>query len=553
MKRQAFQHPELRDANDNIIQEGTYGKTSPLVNSTNDGVLDYINNNLEALHDAQTAAGNAITTGGLTVSGKTSVPTANAGNSSKAIANTEYVQGELTNYLPLSGGTLTGVVNGVTPTAGDNSTKIATTEFVNAKAGNYLPLSGGTMTGNTLITMGNGESYVRNWADGLYFGGTYSDNASRLVLFTNSAAKGFQLEAGNGTTFKRLDGKPNGTLTWDGNNILTAANYNSYALPLSGGTMTGNTLITMGNGESYVRNWADGLYFGGTYSDNASRLVLFTNSAAKGFQLEAGNGTTFKRLDGKPDGTLTWDGNNILTAANYNSYALPLSGGTLTGAINTANNTWNKLGDDVLFGGHNVRGKMCIKSSQTNWVTGIAFFNNSDTNVGQVEVNNAFDFNKPVKENGGFLVPIGVVQAFAGKTIPSGWLLCDGSAVSRTTYAALFAVIGTTYGAGNGSTTFNLPNLIDKFVEGSATAGTVKSAGLPNITGKYHDPCVGQLGTQTNGVFKWNANPRDRNVPGGTDAGFGTLDFDASRSNSIYGKSTTVQPPALTMRYIIKY
>ena len=51
MKRQTFQHPELRDANDNIIQAGTYGKESPLVNSTNDGVLDYINNNLEALHD----------------------------------------------------------------------------------------------------------------------------------------------------------------------------------------------------------------------------------------------------------------------------------------------------------------------------------------------------------------------------------------------------------------------------------------------------------------------------------------------------------------------
>ncbi|WP_302121829.1 phage tail protein [Acidaminococcus fermentans] len=51
MKRTTFQHPELRDANDNIIQQGTYGKESPLVNSTNDGVLDYINNNLEALHD----------------------------------------------------------------------------------------------------------------------------------------------------------------------------------------------------------------------------------------------------------------------------------------------------------------------------------------------------------------------------------------------------------------------------------------------------------------------------------------------------------------------
>lgn len=51
MKQTTFQHPEIRDANDNIIQQGTYGKESPLVNSTNDGVLDYINNNLEALHD----------------------------------------------------------------------------------------------------------------------------------------------------------------------------------------------------------------------------------------------------------------------------------------------------------------------------------------------------------------------------------------------------------------------------------------------------------------------------------------------------------------------
>lgn len=51
MKKTVYQRPEIRDEHDNIIQEGTYGKESPLVNSTNDGVLDYINNNLEALHD----------------------------------------------------------------------------------------------------------------------------------------------------------------------------------------------------------------------------------------------------------------------------------------------------------------------------------------------------------------------------------------------------------------------------------------------------------------------------------------------------------------------
>lgn len=158
------------------------------------------------------------------------------------------------------------------------------------------------------------------------------------------------------------------------------------------------------------------------------------------------------------------------------------------------------------------------------------------------------------------LVPTGCVQAFSGRTTPQGWLLCDGSAVSRTAYAALYAVIGTTYGNGNGSTTFNLPNLVDKFVEGSATSGTVKSAGLPNITGSFHNDVYGYGkpavrgasgafygGDHGNMTKKVNYSEKDA-----TQDDFKCL-FDASRSSSIYGKSTTVQPPALTMRYIIKY
>ncbi len=65
-----------------------------------------------------------------------------------------------------------------------------------------------------------------------------------------------------------------------------------------------------------------------------------------------------------------------------------------------------------------------------------------------------------------WLVPTGAITPYAGTTPPAGWLLCDGSAVSRTAYARLFAVIGTTYGAGDGSTTFNLPNLRGRFPVG---------------------------------------------------------------------------------------
>src|SRR2546421_10755651 len=67
-------------------------------------------------------------------------------------------------------------------------------------------------------------------------------------------------------------------------------------------------------------------------------------------------------------------------------------------------------------------------------------------------------------------VPPGTITAFGGDTPPPGWLPADGSEVSRTQYAALFAAIGTTYGAGNGSTTFNLPDLRGRVLVDKGTA-----------------------------------------------------------------------------------
>ena len=62
--------------------------------------------------------------------------------------------------------------------------------------------------------------------------------------------------------------------------------------------------------------------------------------------------------------------------------------------------------------------------------------------------------------------PAGAVMPFAMQTAPTSWLECDGSAISRTTYATLFAAIGTVYGIGDGTTTFNLPDLRGEFVRG---------------------------------------------------------------------------------------
>ena len=164
-----------------------------------------------------------------------------------------------------------------------------------------------------------------------------------------------------------------------------------------------------------------------------------------------------------------------------------------------------------------------------------------------------------VKYNLGTLavVPTGAVISFAGSTAPQGYLLCDGREVSRTDYPYLFDTIGTAYGEGDGSTTFNLPNLKDKFIEGTGTnaLGTVKSAGLPDIHGALSTGF--RLAYKAEGAFvKRGVDGNRNNVDncGTTSApACHSWEFHASRSNSIYGKSTTVQPPAVVMNYIIKY
>ena len=145
--------------------------------------------------------------------------------------------------------------------------------------------------------------------------------------------------------------------------------------------------------------------------------------------------------------------------------------------------------------------------------------------------------------------PVGTIIAVAYTGVPEGYMHCNGAAVNRTTYVNLFNKIGTTYGAGDGSTTFNLPNTVARFLEGGIDAGTYYEAGLPNITGNisaFKSSISGAFvgSNNTSRYDGWNDNEDEYAV---------STSFDASRSNSIYGASTTVQPPAMTVIYCIKY
>ena len=83
-------------------------------------------------------------------------------------------------------------------------------------------------------------------------------------------------------------------------------------------------------------------------------------------------------------------------------------------------------------------------------------------------------------QSGSMQMPAGTVSAFAGSSAPTGWLLCYGQAVSRTTYSVLFGIIGTTYGVGDGTTTFNLPDLRGRVIAGVDNMGGSAASRLTN-------------------------------------------------------------------------
>ena len=155
-------------------------------------------------------------------------------------------------------------------------------------------------------------------------------------------------------------------------------------------------------------------------------------------------------------------------------------------------------------------------------------------------------------------VPPGCIVAFMGTTVPDGYLLCNGAYVSRTTYANLYAAIGTKYGSSG--TNFRLPSLTDgRFLEGYSSAGTTHSAGLPNATGSFsiiNPGGINQLFGEpitTSGGFSHTTASTFTGADSGVPANLAkSVSFTASRSNSLFGNSSTVQPKSLTCLYIIK-
>ena len=220
--------------------------------------------------------------------------------------------------------------------------------------------------------------------------------------------------------------------------------------------------------------------------------------------------------------------------------------GGFTGAegevtVDTTNDTL-RVHDGTTAGGIRLA-KLSEANVQSDW-------NETDTS------STAFILNKPSIT----AAPTGTVSAFAGSAAPTGYALCDGSAVNRTAQAALFSVIGTTYGIGDGSTTFNLPDLRGRVVAGlgesllGATADTLgENNGLIADT-KEHLLTAAQSGlpahSHTQGASGPNLSGPIESLSGGSSGGryTSTGTVAAQPASSAHNN---VQP-TIILNYIIK-
>lgn len=167
-----------------------------------------------------------------------------------------------------------------------------------------------------------------------------------------------------------------------------------------------------------------------------------------------------------------------------------------------------------------------------------------------------------IKKQDNASVPAGMIIPFSGNGTPDGrWLFCDGSRFMIKDYPELYAAIGDIFTRRGDyfpdpTDTFRIPDLRNRFVEGTVDNVAYVDAGLPNIKGSVYriqaERGYNNAAQNAQGAFTID------NYGGRSDSGDGHdrafhLYFDASRSNAIYGKSNTVQPPALKAKYYIKY
>ena len=165
-------------------------------------------------------------------------------------------------------------------------------------------------------------------------------------------------------------------------------------------------------------------------------------------------------------------------------------------------------------------------------------------------------------------IPTATIVPWSSASVPSGFLECNGTAVSRSTYSALFAIVGTTYGAGDGSTTFNTPDLQDNTPVGKSgtkalgsTGGANTVAATGNVGGSTANATLSTAQLASHSHVGGGNNTGNRGAPNTANDGFSRSSTANTGSGSGHshnmsanfsGDATSVLQPYLTIIYIIK-
>lgn len=239
---------------------------------------------------------------------------------------------------------------------------------------------------------------------------------------------------------------------------------------------------------------------------------------------------------------VTVGGTSVVSSGTAAIPTIPTTLAALTGDVDITTPT---DGQHLVYDADDQKWKNTTSAASVSWggITG--------TLSDQTDLNNALNA----------VVPVGIVFPFAGLTTPNGYLVCDGSAVSRTTYADLFNTIGTYYGDGDGSTTFNLPNFMNGYPLSNGSSSDISngyvtaSASLPNITGNFNAYTY-NMGNPSGAFGASIQTAKVLNSGSQNNLNINTFSFSAQASSGRYSRTDgLVYPTRNILRggWIIKY
>lgn len=303
-----------------------------------------------------------------------------------------------------------------------------------------------------------------------------------------------------------------------------------------------------------------------TVSGNVSPLLV--NGTGK----NSVNSTSGLQYRYKAQSTSTW-GSWTNIASTYNATTGVVSANNVI--INLDNQTAYDLEFKLTDALETTTASITVSQGQPNFyigtdgrvsVGGMPTRSKDAGKLGQFEVlGNAYANGKRVLTEGeggyGANFPVGTILPYSGSDLPTGYLLCDGAAVSRSTYSALFSVIGTTYGAGDGSNTFNVPNLKGKVAVGQDTGDTTFDTLGETGGEKTHKLVTSEMPSHRHHLRRDGGGVL-MGISGGSGSGnaisgnFGTVSIwpDSIQAESVGGNGAHNNlQPFIVVKYIIKF